>query len=343
MSDLPRFVTVDDYEPLARELLAPGFFEFVAGGAGDERTLESNRRAFDRWVLRPRFLRGVDAADPSIQLFGWPLALPVLIAPWAYQGSAHPDGEVATARAAARAGTIMCVATTALDILEDIAAAPASPKWWQLYVLTDRGFTADMLRRVASAGYAAIVWTIDLNAYGLRHRETRIGYEPPISLTTEQLAYDPSINWDDLGWIREQVPGLPLLLKGILTAEDAGLAVEAGADGIVVSNHGGRQLDTSPASLDVLPEVAEAVGGRIPILVDGGVRRGTDVVKALALGASAVMIGRPAAWGLAAAGEDRVVDVLRILREEVENAMTLCGCSTVADITRQHVAAAPVG
>jgi len=237
----------------------------------------------------------------------------------------------------------MVVSTTAEGILEDIASASDGPKWWQLYVFADRGFTAEMLRRVSSAGYVALVWTIDLNAYGLRHRETRIGYEPPISLTTEDLAYDPSISWDDLGWIRELAPGLPLLLKGILTADDAELAVAAGADGIVVSNHGGRQLDGSPASLDVLPEVLDMVGGRIPVLVDGGVRRGTDVVKALALGASSVMIGRPAAWGLAAGGEDGVVDVLRIIREELENAMTLCGCPTVGDITRQHVAPAPAG
>src|SRR5438034_490676 len=264
--------------------------------------------------------------------------MPVLVAPWAYQRTAHPDGELATARASARAGTVMCVSTTAIELLDEIASASDAPKWWQLYVFTDRGFTEEMLGRVVAAGFGAIVWTVDLNAYGLRHRETRSGYEPPISPNTDHLAYDVTLSWDDLPWIREHTPGLPLLLKGILTAEDAGLAVEAGADGIVVSNHGGRQLDTSPASLDVLPEVAEAVGGRIPILVDGGVRRGTDVVKALALGASAVMIGRPAAWGLAAAGEDGVVDVLRILREEVENAMTLCGCSTVADITRDHVA-----
>src|SRR5207247_3320342 len=166
----------------------------------------------------------------------------------------------------------------------------------------------------------AIVWTVDLNAYGLRHRETRSGYEPPISPNTDHLAYDVTLSWDDLPWIREHTPGLPLLLKGILTKEDAELAVQAGADGIVVSNHGGRQLDTSPAALDALPEVAEAVGGRVPVLMDGGVRRGTDVVKALALGATAVLIGRPAAWGLAAAGEDGVADVLRILRDEIENA-----------------------
>jgi 4-hydroxymandelate oxidase len=340
MAEPPRFVTLDDYEPVARAALADDFYGFVAGAAGDEWTHLENRRAFDRWVLRPRVLRGIGAADPGIELFGERVSMPVLVAPWAYQRVAHPDGELATARAAARAGTVMCVSTTASDILEEIAAASDGPKWWQLYVFTDRGYTAEMLERVVAAGFAAVAWTVDLNAYGLRHRETRAGYEPPISPSTETLAYEVTLSWDDLPWIRERIGGLPLLLKGILTKEDAELAVQAGVDAIVVSNHGGRQLDSSPASLDALPEVVDAVAGRVPVLMDGGVRRGTDVVKALALGATAVLIGRPAAWGLAAAGEDGVVDVLRILREEVENAMTLCGCPTVVDIARAHVARA---
>jgi 4-hydroxymandelate oxidase len=340
MTEPPRFVTLDDYEPAARAALSDDFYGFVAGAAGDEWSHRENRRAFDRWVLRPRVLRGVGAADPRVELFDAALSLPVLVAPWAYQRSAHPDGELATARAAAHAGTVMCVSTTASEILEEIAAASDGPKWWQLYVFTDRGYTEDVLARVVAAGFGAVVWTVDLNAYGLRHRETRAGYEPPISPTTETLAYDVTLSWDDLPWIREHAPGLPLLLKGILTGEDAELAVQAGVDGIVVSNHGGRQLDSSPATLDALPEVVDAVAGRVPVLMDGGVRRGTDVVKALALGAAAVLLGRPAAWGLAAAGEDGVVDILRILREEVENAMTLCGCATVADVTRDHVARA---
>src|SRR5436190_15880313 len=338
MAEPPRFVTLDDYEPAARAALSDDFYGFVAGAAGEEWTHRENRRAFDRWVLRPRVLRGVGDADPGIELLGAQVSMPVFVAPWAYQRVAHPDGELATARAAARAGTVMCVSTTASDILEEIAAASDGPKWWQLYVFTDRGYTEDMLARVVAAGFAAVAWTVDLNAYGLRHRETRAGYEPPISPKSETLAYDVTLSWDDLPWIRERIGGLPLLLKGILTKEDATLAVQAGVDGIVVSNHGGRQLDTSPAGLDALPEIVEAVDGRVPVLMDGGVRRGTDVVKALALGATAVLIGRPAAWGLAVAGEDGVVDVLRILREEVENAMTLCGCRTVADITRNHVA-----
>ena len=340
MAEPPRFVTLDDYEPAARAALPDDFYGFVAGAAGDEWTHLENRRAFDRWVLRPRVLRGIGAADPRIELFGEPVSMPVLVAPWAYQRVAHPDGELATARAAARAGTVMCVSTTASDILEEIAAASDGPKWWQLYVFTDRGYTEEMLARVVEAGFAAVAWTVDLNAYGLRHRETRAGYEPPISPSTETLAYEVTLSWDDLPWIRERIGGLPLLLKGILTKEDAELAIQAGADAIVVSNHGGRQLDSSPASLDALPEVVEAVAGRVPVLIDGGIRRGTDVVKALALGAAAVLIGRPAAWGLAAAGEDGVLDVLRILREEVENAMTLCGCPTVGDIAREHVARA---
>jgi 4-hydroxymandelate oxidase len=337
MAGPPRFVIVDDYEPVARASLPDDLYGFIAGAAGDEWTHEENRRAFGRWVLRPRVLRGVGSADPSVTLLGVPLSMPVLVAPWAYQRMAHPDGEVGTARAAARAGTVMCVSSTALELLEDVATATDAPKWWQLYVFTDRGATEEMLARVVAAGFGAILWTVDLNAYGLRHRETRSGYEPAISPSTEALSYDVTLSWDDIPWLREHTPGLPLLLKGILTKEDAELAVQAGADGIVVSNHGGRQLDTSPASLDALPEVVDAVAGRIPVLVDGGVRRGTDVVKALALGASAVLVGRPTAWGLAAAGEEGVVDVLRILREELENAMTLCGCATVADITRDHV------
>ncbi len=338
MTQPPRFVTIDDYEPAARAALPDDFYGFVAGAAGDEWSHAENRRAFDRWVLRPRVLRGVGESDPSVGILGASVSMPVLVAPWAYQRFAHPDGEIATAHAVGRAGTVMCVSTTALDILEDIAAASDGPKWWQLYVFTDRGYTEEMLARVVAAGFGAVVWTVDLNAYGLRHRETRSGYKAPITPTTETLAYDVTLSWEDLPWIREHAPGLPLLLKGILTKEDAELAVQAGVDGIVVSNHGGRQLDTSPATLDALPEIVEAVAGRVPVLMDGGVRRGTDVVKALALGATAVLIGRPAAWGLAAGGEDGVLDVLRILREEVENAMTLCGCRTVDEITRDHVA-----
>jgi isopentenyl diphosphate isomerase/L-lactate dehydrogenase-like FMN-dependent dehydrogenase len=333
------FVTVEDYEPAARERLPTDVYDFYAGGAGDEWTLAENRRAFERWVIRPRMLTGAYPPDPSTELLGSTIGFPVLVAPWAYQRLAHPDGELATARAAARAGTIMVVSSTTQAYLEDIAAASDGAKWWQLYIFTDRELTAEMLKRVHASGFGAICFTVDLRVIGLRHRDTRNAFEMPVGLPQDDLVFEPNITWDDIAWIREQAP-LPLLLKGIMTAEDATLAVEAGVDGIVVSNHGARQLDAVAAPLTVLPEIVDAVQGRAPVLVDGGFRRGTDVFKALALGASAVLVGRPTVWGLAAAGEDGVVDVLRILREELENVMTLAGTRTVGDITSAFLAPA---
>ena len=333
MGEIPRFVTVDDYEPVARELLPRDVYDFYAGGAGDEWTLAENRRAFDRWSLRPRYLRGAGLPDPSTTVLGVPVSFPVLVAPWAYQRMAHPDGELATARAAADAGTIMVVSSTAFEYLEDVAAASDAPKWWQLYVFDDRGVTEEMLARVVAAGFAGICLTVDFPAYGLRHRDTRNGFMPTYGKRGSTLTFDPELSWDDLAWIRERTPGLPLVVKGILTAEDAELAVAAGIEAIVVSNHGGRQLDGVAAGITVLPEVLDVVGGRVPVLVDGGVRRGTDILKALALGAQAVMVGRPLVWGLAVDGEAGVADVLRILREEFENVMALTGCRTVSEIT----------
>jgi isopentenyl diphosphate isomerase/L-lactate dehydrogenase-like FMN-dependent dehydrogenase len=331
-----RFVTVDDYEPVARELLPPDVYGYFAGGAGDEWTLAENRRAFDRWVIRPRMLTGAFPPDSSTEILGTRVAFPLLVAPWAYQRKAHPDGEPATARAAARAGTIMAVSTTAMDLLEEIAAASEFTKWWQLYVFTDRGLTEELLHRVHAARYGALCFTVDFPVGGLRHRDTRSGFDMPQGLPEDDQVYDHAITWDDLAWIRERAP-LPLLVKGIMTAEDAVLAMKHGADGIVVSNHGGRQLDGVAAGITVLPEVVQAVGGRIPVIVDGGVRRGTDIFKALALGAAAVMTARPVCWGLAVDGEEGVVQVLGILRAEFENAMVLAGVKTVGEITRAFV------
>ncbi len=245
---------------------------------------------------------------------------------------AHPDGEVSLRRAAAEAGSLMVASSTSYDVLESVAAAATGPAWWQLYLATDRGFSADMLARVVAAGYGAIVWTVDLTAFGLRHRDTRLGFEMPMGMRGDEYEFDPNISWDDLAWIRERAPGLPILLKGILTGEDAALAVERGADAVIVSNHGGRQLDAAPAALDALPEVVAAVASRVPVLLDGGIRRGTDVVMALALGAAAVLTARPTIWGLAVDGQAGVTDVLRMLREEIENAMALCGCRSLGDI-----------
>ncbi len=335
------YVTVDDYEPVARKALRPEVFDYYAGGAGDEWTLGRNRMAFERWMLRPRYLRGAGRPDPSTSVLGHRIAFPVLVAPWAYQRLAHPDGERATARAAASAGTIMSVSSTALDILEEVAAAAKAPIWWQLYVMTDRGATSDVLGRVVASGYSAIVWTVDFPVSGMRRRDLRRGFVMPIGVHPAGMLYEPMLTWDDLVWIRDRAPGVPILVKGILTAEDARLAVEHGADGIVVSNHGGRQLDFAPATIDVVSEVVDATGGRIPVLMDGGIRRGVDVIKAIALGADAVMVGRAIAWGLAAAGEAGVLDVLESLRDEFVNAMALSGCRRIDEVTRDTVAPVP--
>jgi 4-hydroxymandelate oxidase len=336
----PPYLQVDDYEPVAKSKLPADVYDFYAGGAGDERTLAENVRAFDRWVLLPRVLRGIGAPDTSTAILGDRIAMPILVAPWAFQRRAHPDGELATVRAAARAGTIAVISSTAADHLEEVATA-AGPAWWQLYLYSDVGRSAELIHRVADAGFGAICWTVDLPVLGIRHRDTRSGFTVPAGLDTEQLEYEPALTWDHLSFIRDHAPGLPVLVKGILTAEDGVLAVEHGADAVVVSNHGGRQLDGCPASLDALPEVVEAVGGRIPVLMDGGVRRGTDVLKALALGAAAVLIGRPAVWGLAAEGEGGVAGVLEILRAELENAMALTGCASLAEAGPVLVAPGP--
>jgi isopentenyl diphosphate isomerase/L-lactate dehydrogenase-like FMN-dependent dehydrogenase len=335
-AELPPFVTVDDYEPIARERLPQDVYDYFAGGAGDEWTLLENRRAFERWVIRPRVLMAAHAPELSTTVCGAGVDLPVLVAPWAYQRLAHPEGEIATARAAARAGTIMVVSSTAHASLEEVAATTDAPKWWQLYAFTDRGFTQEMLHRVHEAGYAAVCFTVDLPVAGLRHRDTRNAFVMPVGLPEDDLVFAPDISWDDLAWIREHAQ-LPLLVKGVMTEEDARRAVDAGVDGIVVSNHGARQLDAVSAGITVLPEVVEAVDGRVPVLVDGGIRRGTDVFKAVALGAAAVMIARPICWGLAVSGEDGVVDVLRILRAELENVMTLAGTPTIGHITPAFV------
>ena len=333
---LEQAMTVEDFEPVARERLPKEVYDFVAGGAGDEWTLQENTRAFDRWILRPRVLRGVTEPETSTEVMGVPLSLPVAIAPWAYQRMLHPDGELATARAAARAGTLMIVSTPAERHLEAIAETSDAPRWFQLYVLRDRTASERMLHRAVEAGYGAIVYTVDLPVGGLRYRDFRNGFVIPPSMRARGGDYDVDLRWDDIAWIKEHT-GLPVLVKGILAAEDVPLALDVGVAGIVVSNHGGRQLDGVAAGIDALPEIVRAAAGRIPVLMDGGVRRGTDVLKAVALGAAAVLIGKAAAWGLAADGEDGVVRVLEILRKELENVMILAGCHRVSDITPELV------
>ena len=334
MSGAP--ITVEDWKGAARAVLPPGVFDYIAGGAGGERTLVANEAAFDRWTVWPSMLRRSGNPDTSTSILGSELAFPVGVAPWAFQRQVHPDGEVATARAVAAMGIPMCVSSTVLDRVEDVAASRAT-LWWQLYIWRDRGATADLISRARAAGYRALVWTVDVPALGVRHRDTRNAYTLPVGPAGSPQEFEPDLSWDDLAWVRDQAPELPILVKGILRADDARLAVEHGADAIVVSNHGGRQLDREPASLDALPEVIDVVADRVPVLMDGGVRDGVDVLIALALGAAAVLVGRPTAWGLAVDGQAGVEAVLGFLRDGLVNAMANAGCPTVADITRDLV------
>jgi isopentenyl diphosphate isomerase/L-lactate dehydrogenase-like FMN-dependent dehydrogenase len=328
-----RPVSLDEWEVAAKARLPRGIFDYIAGGAGAEHTLAANEAAFDRWSVWPRVLRRAATPATATDVLGSSLAFPIVIAPWAFQGQVHPDGEMATARAAAALGTAMCVSSTVLDRQGDIAATGAA-LWWQLYVWRDRAATAALLQGAAEAGYRAVVWTVDVSALGLRYRDVRSGFQLPVGPAGTAQEFDPELSWADLAWIRAQVPELPIAVKGILHPDDARAAVDHGADAVIVSNHGGRQLDHAPASLDALPGVVEAVSGRVPVLVDGGIREGVDVLIALALGAAAVLVARPTAWGLAVDGQAGVEAVLGFLRDGLVNAMTNAGCRSLADIER---------
>ena len=355
---MAELLSVADYERLAEERLEPGPWAYLAGGSGDEWTLRENRAAFERWVFRPRALCDVSEISTATTVLGTQIDLPVVVAPVAYQQLYHPDGECATARGAAAAGTGMAVSTFSTRTHEEIAAAGAGlMQWCQLYVLQDRGATREHLAGAAAAGCSAVVLTVDTPRLAQRERDLRVGFEVPSNLPlpyaratigdaaqnpADQFALlDPSVSWRDLEWIASEGQ-LPVILKGIVTAEDAKLAVEHGAAAIVVSNHGGRQLDGVPASLDALPEVVDAIGERVEVYLDSGIRRGTDVAKALALGARAVLAGRAPVFGLAAAGEDGVRRVLELLREELSLALSLLGCTSPQELTRAHVQRSPV-
>jgi isopentenyl diphosphate isomerase/L-lactate dehydrogenase-like FMN-dependent dehydrogenase len=343
---------VGDYEREAARMLDPGAFGYFAGGTGDEFTLRDNVEAFSRWQLRPRVLVDVSEVTTATTVLGREVSMPLLVAPTAFQRLAHPDGELATAGAAAATGTVMCQSTlSSVTPGELAAAAPDARLWFQLYWSRDRGFTSDLLARVVEAGFEAVVFTVDFPAAGRRERDLRAAFTLPDDLATPNIPaslqrqdfhaalgqiVDTTLTWRDLEWLRETC-SLPVLLKGILSAEDALLAAEHGAAGVIVSNHGGRQLDGVSASLDALPEVVEAVGGRLEVLMDGGVRRGTDVLKALALGARAALVGRSVIWGLAVGGQEGARDVLELLRAEVALGLTLLGCRSPGEVTRAHV------
>jgi isopentenyl diphosphate isomerase/L-lactate dehydrogenase-like FMN-dependent dehydrogenase len=351
-------LNVWDYERLAAERLDPGAWSYFAGGADDERTLRWNVEAYARWQLRPRVLCDVSDVSTETTVLGTRVSMPLLVAPVAFHRMAHPDGEAGTARAAAAAGTLMCLSTIATSTPADVAAAaPGAPRWFQLYVFKDWGLTEALVAQAVEAGFSALVLTADTPYLGRREGPLRTGFTIPDDVripavdrargTIEPFAlhehfalFSPAVSWRDVERLAT-VSRLPVVVKGVLTGEDARLACEHGADAVVVSNHGGRQLDGVPATLDALPEVAEAIAGRIEVYLDGGIRRGTDAVKALALGARAVLAGRAVVWGLAAGGEEGARHVLELLREEIRLGLSLLGCTRPEEISRAHVARAP--
>ncbi|MCY1343919.1 4-hydroxymandelate oxidase [compost metagenome] len=338
---------VADYEPFARERMTPQAWAYLAGGAADELTLADNLAAFQRVRLLNRVLEDLKGGHTRLQLCGLDLDYPILLAPVAYQKLAHPDGELASVLGASAMGAAMVVSTQASVSLEAIAQAAQTPLWFQLYIQPDRGFTRELVQRAEAAGYRALVVTVDAPVNGMRNREQRSGFALPDGVEAINLkgmrSLPPSVaqpgasplfgspllehapTWKDLEWL-QSLTRLPVLVKGVMNPRDAARAVEQGVAGIVVSNHGGRTLDGMPATLDALPAVVRAVEGKVPVLLDGGIRRGTDVFKALALGANAVMIGRPYVHGLATAGASGVAHVLHLLRTELEVAMALAGC-----------------
>jgi 4-hydroxymandelate oxidase len=343
-------INVWEYEALARERLDPGAYDYYAGGANDEVTLRANVDAFRRWQLRPRVLVDVTEPTTATTVLGRDIAAPLLVAPVAYQRIAHPDGEIGMARAVATAGSVMCLATLATSSIEDVAATGATC-WFQLYVFRDDGLTRELIARARDAGYTALVLTVDTPVLGRRERDFRSGFSLPAAMTvapigghiTPHSVFDLMANvvtWRDVEAFAAMAD-LPVVLKGILTAEDARLASEHGASAVVVSNHGGRQLDGVAATIDALPEVADAAGGRVEVLLDGGVRRGTDILRALALGARAVLAGRAPLWGLVADGEAGASRVLELLRDEFRLALQLVGCRSPTEVTRAHVERRP--
>jgi 4-hydroxymandelate oxidase len=351
-ADSASLVSLADYEREAERALVPGAWAYYAGGAGDEITLRENAVAWSRLAIRPRVLVGVGERDPSVTLLGRRRAHPVLIAPTAHQRLAHPDGELATARAAAATETIMCLSTLATTSLIDLArAVPDASRWFQLYVFKDRGLSRELVASAVAHGYEALVLTADLPVVGTRERELReeirsqpavlgAGEADPESPMDAATRVDPSLNWADVERLAREA-GLPLVVKGILTPEDARCAQQSGAAAIVVSNHGGRQLDTVLSGADALPAIVDELAGAIDVIVDGGIRRGTDVVKALALGADAVMIGRPILYGLALDGERGARRVLEILLAELDTALGLAGSPRASELDRSFLTAAP--
>jgi 4-hydroxymandelate oxidase len=343
-------VNIFEYEAIAREKLEQGHYDFIAGAATDEITLRRTRAVLDSINLRPRMLTDISQRDLSTTVLGQRISFPVMLDPAGNHEAAHPDAELATARAAGKAGTVMVVSSHAARTLEDVAGAASGPLWFQQYLFKDRGLTLEMAARAAEAGYSALCITVDAKIKPKRERNIRndyVGAESPnyaqLDLGTHTWKFaadapagpsdirDVAATWDDLDWFASNI-SLPVVVKGIMAGEDGRLSAENGAKGVIVSNHGGRYLDTTPATIEVLPEVVNAVDGKAEVYLDGGVRRGTDIFKAVALGARSVLIGRPLFWGLAVDGEAGVKAVLELLRDELDATMGMCGCPTIESI-----------
>jgi 4-hydroxymandelate oxidase len=357
MTDL----SLEELEHEARRVIGEMAYAYYAGGADDERLLAGNMAAWGHWQLHPRVLAGVDEVSTATTLLGTPVSSPVAIAPTAIHGLAHPEGEVATARGAAAAGALMILSSLATCPLEDVAAAArGAARWMQVYILRERARTAELVARAVGAGYGALVLTVDAPVSGLRLREWRTGVHLPDDLALPNLAgdstssareggfmavvtreFEPALTPDDVGWLAGLGGGLPVVVKGVQRADDAVRCVEAGAAAVVVSNHGGRQLADAPATADVLAEIVDAVGGRAEVYVDGGIRRSPDVVKALALGARATLVGRPSLWAVATGGAEGVAALLRWYEAELRRAMALCGAGTVSEVDRGLVRRTP--
>ena len=351
-----QLVSVLDYEREAETMLSAGSLGYFAGGADDEITLRDNVASWKRFAIRPRMLVGVGSRDPGVTVLSRRRPNPLIVAPMAFQRLGHPGGEIATAQAAAATGATMCLSTLATTSVPALAAAvPEVNRWFQLYVFKDRGVSRELVAQAAEHGYEALVVTADLPVFGNRERELRTSAKAaPAELVESALAagasglmtpaqfaslVDPDLRWEDIGAFAADSP-MPVIVKGILTADDARLAAEHGARGVVVSNHGGRQLDSVPSGADALAAVADAVGDSIDVLVDGGIRRGTDVLKALALGARAVMVGRPVLWGLTVNGAPGAERVLRILLEEFDRSLALAGVASAERVDRSLIAPA---
>jgi 4-hydroxymandelate oxidase len=359
-ASLHDLLSISDFQEAARRRMSHMAYEYVEGGAADEITLRWNQEALQRLRICPRVLTDVSRIDTRLTVLDQQQPVPILLAPTGYHATIHPDGELATARGAGRAGTTLVVSTSATTTIEDVARVATGPLWFRLYMQPEREFTADLVRLAEAAGCRALCVAVDSPVAGPQNRIQRArfalpaGIEAPMnplanrqrrSTSTTGGGVEPfriryPATWADISWLKS-LTRLPVLLKGILHPADAEMAVSAGVDGIIVSNHGARNLDTAPATIEVLPAIVDRVAGRIPVLMDGGIRRGTDVLKALALGANATLGGRPYLYGLAAAGAEGVTKVVEILRTELEMAMALTGCATIAAIGRSHVSVRP--